>query len=388
MVSHGLRAARSADVSRGAGSFARFRDQWRGSINICGQRIRKVLPTRDDAKAWLQDRRREKAAREIGPGASSNRKLTYGTLIPELEDWYRDGARRAYTDKTLEGYKVELRKIEDHWGDRRIADIRTADVDAWVRQLRKDGLSTSTIRHSLDRLSALHQLAVRRGYLDRVPCAMERPRLVHLSPRKPLDADELAKLLEAAAAHHDRRVLAVVLLASDAGLRRAEIVNLRGSDVDLAGGFLHVGVRGERRDRTKAGKPREVPILTARLRRALEAFPLGDGPVLELRSGHGVQGMATRAWERAFGRGKAAQLHRLRHGFATRLAEAGFEAIKVMHWMGHTSLLTTQRYLHPDARTVAQASARKFRLLAGEAKPGPRGGPSKPESGRKRGVSA
>jgi integrase len=365
-------------MSHGSGSILRFGKKWRASINIAGERLRKVLKTNDDAKAWLADRRREKAARELGPGASSNRKLTYGDLVPDLLDWYADGSRRVYSDKTREGYKTELRKIEAYWGPRLVVETRTPDVDAWVRQLRKDKLSTSTIRHSLDRLSALHQLAVRRGYLDRVPCSIERPRLVQLSLRKPLEDADVTKLIAAARAHHDRRVLAIVLLATDAGLRRSEMLNLRGVDVDLESGFLHVGVRGEKRDRTKAGRPREVPILTERLRAALEAFPRGDTPLLELRSSHGVHGMASRAWERAFGKGKAAQLHRLRHGFATRLADAGFEASKIMVWMGHTSLSTTQRYLHPDARTVSQTSAKTFRALSEGAIPGPRRGPSRP----------
>lgn len=327
-----------------------------------------MLPSKSDADAWLKAQRSNKIQAESGQPITQGSAdgATYAQLIPELLRWYESGTRRAYTPRALESYRAELRRVERDLGHRVVSRMRLADIDAWVGRLRDDGLASSTIRHHLDRLSAIHQLAVRQGYLARLPCRVERPRNVQISAAVPLTDRELSRLVAAARRHPDRRVLAVILLALDAGLRRSEMLLLRGEDVDLRRGFLRLAVRGEQADRPKSGRERSVPILTARLRAALAGLEREPGQsLLGIRSRHGAQGMATRAWEPALG-GRA-QLHRLRHGFATRAAEAGFAPVLVQAWLGHRSVATTMRYVHPDPRQVDEEARERFEA-------GPRGG--------------
>jgi len=48
--------------------------------------------------------------------------------------------------------------------------------------------------------------------------------------------------------------------------------------------------------------------------------------------------------------------HDLRHTFATRLAQSGVDVIRIAALLGHSSILTTQRYMHPsDSHKVAVA---------------------------------
>jgi site-specific recombinase XerD len=55
--------------------------------------------------------------------------------------------------------------------------------------------------------------------------------------------------------------------------------------------------------------------------------------------------------------------HSLRHGFATYLAESGANPAAIQILLGHESLTTTSRYVHPSDR-YAEESHRKFHPLA------------------------
>src|ERR1051325_4274396 len=56
---------------------------------------------------------------------------------------------------------------------------------------------------------------------------------------------------------------------------------------------------------------------------------------------------------------RGAQLHALRHTFATRLAEDGANASEIMRLLGHASLATSQSYIEVTAeqqRAAVQAN--------------------------------
>jgi integrase/recombinase XerC len=154
------------------------------------------------------------------------------------------------------------------------------------------------------------------------------------------------------------RDVVVLALALCAGLRLGELLALR------TGSF--VGRAGERRVEVagKGGRPRTVPIepeLDAVVRaylvtRGQRARTRSDVLLLDrrgepLRRG-GLQYLVQSCYRRAgitdrVPRG--AQLHALRHTFATRLAEDGANASEIMRLLGHASLTTSQNYIEVTA---------------------------------------
>jgi len=56
--------------------------------------------------------------------------------------------------------------------------------------------------------------------------------------------------------------------------------------------------------------------------------------------------------------------HDLRHTALTWFADAGVPVHHLQRMAGHGSLTTTQRYLHPDKRSVADAGALLSKHLA------------------------
>ncbi len=58
--------------------------------------------------------------------------------------------------------------------------------------------------------------------------------------------------------------------------------------------------------------------------------------------------------------------HSLRHTFGTRLGESGADAFTIMRLMGHSSVIVSQRYVHPSPESVERAFVRFETLNAGQ----------------------
>jgi integrase/recombinase XerC len=68
---------------------------------------------------------------------------------------------------------------------------------------------------------------------------------------------------------------------------------------------------------------------------------------------------------------RGAQLHALRHTFATRLAEDGANASEIMRLLGHGSLTTSQNYIEVTAaQQRAAVRANRTNRALGRLTPG------------------
>ena len=58
--------------------------------------------------------------------------------------------------------------------------------------------------------------------------------------------------------------------------------------------------------------------------------------------------------------------HSLRHTFGTRLGQSGTDAFTIMKLMGHSTMLVSQRYMHPSPESVEKTTGRleSLNLLA------------------------
>jgi site-specific recombinase XerD len=198
---------------------------------------------------------------------------------------------------------------------------------------------------------------------------VDKPRVAAPSP-KPLRGEDTPEQLLDAVSRQDEsqrdpwpeRDLVVLALALCAGLRLSELLALRTGSLLGRAGERRVEVAG------KGGRPRTVPIepeLDAVVERYVQSRrlrfgrPAPSSPLLVDRRGEplkrgGLQYLVQSCYRRAgitdrVPRG--AQLHALRHTFATRLAEDGANASEIMRLLGHASLATSQNYI---AVTAAQ----------------------------------
>jgi integrase/recombinase XerC len=197
--------------------------------------------------------------------------------------------------------------------------------------------------------------------------AVDKPRHKPHSPKPLRGEDTPEQLLEAVSKSDDRqrdpwpeRDVAVLALALCAGLRLSELLALRIGSFHGRAGERRVEVAG------KGGRPRTVPIepeLDAVVERYVDSRRVRFGrvgagdPLMVDRRGAplqrgGLQYLVSSCYRRAGINDRVprgAQLHALRHTFATRLAEDGANASEIMRLLGHASLATSQNYIEVTA---------------------------------------
>ena len=278
---------------------------------------------------------------------------------------------------TLQAYRRDLTSILDLVADGRdVAALPLADLSP--RALRSAfarfaaARAPASVYRAWSSWNSFFTFLVTDGFVAGNPMsAVDKPRVAAPAP-KPLRGEDtperlLAAVGSAAVSGRDQgrqrdpwpeRDVVVLALALCAGLRLSELLALR------TGSF--VGRAGERRVEVagKGGRPRTVPIepeLDAVVRaylvtRGQRARTRSDVLLLDrrgepLRRG-GLQYLVQSCYRRAgitdrVPRG--AQLHALRHTFATRLAEDGANAGEIMRLLGHASLTTSQNYIEVTA---------------------------------------
>ena len=191
----------------------------------------------------------------------------------------------------------------------------------------------------------------RRNVYEDLPYPKRRDRLpVILSP------EEVQRLIAGAKNLYHRTI---VLTLYGAGLRRAELCDLKVANIDSQRMMLRV-------ERGKGGRDREIPLsptLLAALREYYRwmrpqtyLFPgTKDGWRTDKPITSKVVWEAVRFAARAAGIDRRVSPHTLRHSYATQLLEAGADLRTIQVLLGHADLSHTTVYLHLSRRHLQAA---------------------------------
>ena len=230
------------------------------------------------------------------------------------------------------------------------------EVVDWVHHLIRDRhLAPSTVNIAVNGVRFLYAITLRRR-VDELMAAI--PRIKRNTTRAHVYAkSELEAILTAPDQPRDRAFLMVVYAC---GLRLSEAICLQTRDIDRA--------RMQLRVRNGKGAKERVLPLSSRLLTELEAYwraqrlgrPGHDSPWLFLGTKPDQpinkstgQNIYYRAVKKSGVRRKGG-IHILRHSFATHCIESGLELTLVQRLLGHSSLLTTARYLHVTAARLGE----------------------------------
>lgn len=285
-----------------------------------------------------------------------------GDLLEEWHDHLAVARRRS--PHTVRAYVTTAARLLESTGLSDwigVADISTRDLRGHLAQRRADGIGNVSAARELSALKgfvayAREQVGAEPGTAPRI----RGPRIKKGLPR-PVTPDEATNMVETVAesATDDwtgLRDAAVLLLMYGAGLRIAEALSLKASDLPLGETLVVTG---------KGNKQRVVPLIPV-VRDAVAAYadacpwPLtGEKPLFRgVKGGPLSQGMVQKAMARArksLGLPDTATPHALRHSFATHLLGSGADLRSLQELLGHASLGSTQIYTQVDAAKMLEA---------------------------------
>lgn len=285
--------------------------------------------------------------------------------------------------QTIRSYRSDLKLFEaflHERGIRRITQVDHKVINEYIDQMKRRAIPRLA-RTGLAESSIARRLAAVSSYFEYVR-ATSNPRLRNplrdLTRRwkknrepKPVDDLTLDKLLQGITEPRDQ-VLISLFLAT--GLRISEMHQLNrdsiafDSEID-ASGQERIGGTGEVLG--KGGKRRKFFVDGQTLEPYAQylATRTDDNPALFLSERN--QRMSVRAiqytlstWCRRLGLPHV-NIHRLRHSFATAMANSNISSMVLKDIMGHSSLTTTQQYFKLTDTTLARGYFSAMEYLKG-----------------------
>lgn len=252
---------------------------------------------------------------------------------------------KGYSERTKQTYIDKVRDYALHYNTCP-SKLEESDIINYLNYLRLErGLSKSSINAAYSGLKIVYV-----NILDRSWNTVRLPRM-KTDKHLPVvfTVAEIQKLLALTENIKHRTLL---MLVYSAGLRKAELQNIRVKDLQLERKLVLIR-------KGKGGKDR-YSILSDSMLEQLKVYCEVYHPKDWLFEGHNPKncyGAASichvyKAAKKRVGLSKVGGIHQLRHCFATHLLEAGMDLVTLKNLLGHNSLKATSIYLHVSSKNL------------------------------------
>lgn len=285
-------------------------------------------------------------------------------MLEEFLNFLR--TEKQYSELTIRAYGDDIRQFLLYYGvqeaDFRPEEVSHIEIRGWVMSMVGAKARATSVNRRLSSLRSFYKYLLRRGYMDTDP--MAKVIMLKKSHRLPTFVEETkmkrltALLLDVSDDFTAERDTLILLLLYATGIRLAELLGIKTTDIDPE--------RGEIRVTGKGNKQRVVPVV--------EAVKEKIGNYLNLRkkvcdssekvlflSEKGRPVSRTKVYRivhRLLGeygvQGKASP-HVLRHTFATHMINGGADLMTIKELLGHASIGTTEIYTHNTIENIKKA---------------------------------
>lgn len=267
-------------------------------------------------------------------------------MIEEFVTYLR--TNKGYSEGTCTEYRKDLSSWVDYLrnsaGIGRWSEVTRQDVERYVADLVNAGYKPATIKRRVSVIRQAYQFAWLQGWQAENPAKyVSTPKVAETTPRT-LDVDAIRATVHDNSVELETRALIAIMCES--GMRLSEVRNLKCEDIDLQAGTALVCGKGNKQRTCYLGAT-SVELLAEIGKRSGRLFT-----TCERETRRNVHN----ALERHAAGGYTTP-HALRHTFATTMLANGAELTTLSTMMGHSSVRTTERYVHLG--TAEQATAHK-----------------------------
>ncbi len=276
---------------------------------------------------------------------------------------------RHYSNHTVAAYKRDIRAfgqyLVTHTGLESVLLAQHIHVRSWLVHLMQDEYSSRSINRKLSSIKSLYK------YLKRKQEILHNPAAKVSGPKNPkrlpqiVRVEEIEKGLSEVAEEPNTfgflRDRLIIDLLYHTGMRRAELIHLKISDLNYA--------RKEMRVIGKGNKERIIPMSPSLISAVdeymiLRKRDIGTVSPYLLVTDKGIimypkfVYLKVNRWISRFSTIKKKSPHILRHSFATHLADNGAELNAIKELLGHANLSATQIYTHNSISRLKEVYGR------------------------------
>ncbi len=265
--------------------------------------------------------------------------------------------QKRYSQNSIISYENDLRSFFDFleitFGPLAISEVKPTFVRSWLADLKEQGMESRTINRKISALKSFFKYQIRQGQLQLSPMTtIVSPKNKKRLPQyvEQADMNTLLQHVEFPDDWEGKTQKLLISLFYNTGMRQAELVGLKESQVDT--GNSNIKVLG------KGNKERVLPLSSEMLkelrdymnekRKVFETpdpnflFVNGKGKKLYPKYVYNV----VKQYLSLITTIDKKSPHVLRHSFATHLMNNGAELNAVKELLGHSSLAATQVYTH------------------------------------------
>lgn len=311
---------------------------WYLQWNEHGKQFRISLGQVSEAEAEVHRKHKEL---ELGGKRAVvfQRTTKFDLFISEYLHWHRI----EYPSSAQRVEQLTLQHLVPFFGDKALADIDAHAIEHYKLQRRLTGVAVGTLVKELRTLFAALNKAVEWKRLQ----TFDPPR--RLIPKDVVSkaphfytVEELGVIYTKSDTEH----AAIWRWFANTGLRRSEALKARLADV-RGNSIL---VESTEHGRTKSGRFRQIP-LSPNAMTALDVLRKFDPYILP----RVTKPSLSRAFARTVKRvGLQGSLHSLRHTYISHLVMQGVDVRTVQYLAGHSTITTTERYMHLSPTHINQ----------------------------------
>lgn len=285
-----------------------------------------------------------KASSTIKPNFTKVNKLKYENAINALE---QSLIIKRYSYSTIKSYKYQVKQLLYFYKERKPSGLTLKEINAYLyHKIKNEQIAERTQNQIVNAIKYFYKQVIGRADID---IKIDRPKLPKDLPHY-LSPKEVKSIIDVTLNIKHKAIITTIY---SAGLRLNELVNLKLSDINSDQNFIRIQCGKGKKDRFTLLAAKLLVLLRKYYKIYKPQFYLFEGQYGGKYSKRSVQNIITAAVKKS-GVFKASP-HTLRHSFATHLVQQGTDIKYVKELLGHSSIKTTEIYLHlsqNDLKTI------------------------------------